>query len=67
MKSCKRAIHKIASKYVGNSKGTVILGCTELSLMMRNSRIRKIDTIDVLVDATIRKLCGGAICRKYAC
>jgi len=44
---------KICQKYLNSGSNTVILGCTELALMLCNEAFDKINTIDVLVDATI--------------
>jgi aspartate racemase len=67
VQSCRKKIHNLAGEYIRKSRGTVILGCTELSLILKNAQIQKIDTIDVLVDATIKKIYGGPKCEKYAC
>ncbi len=64
---CRKKMYNLARKYVRKSRGTVILGCTELSLILKNAQIQKIDTIDVLVEATIKNLDGGLKCEKYAC
>lgn len=48
-------IKEIAKSYSSRSD-TVIAGCTEISLMLQGSGIPCLDTMDVLVEATIRKL-----------
>jgi aspartate racemase len=48
-------VRKISNKYIKKGSETIILGCTELSLMLKKEKINKINTIDVLVDATIRR------------
>ena len=47
----------ICNKYLINSNTTtVILGCTEFGLMLSNGNFDKINTIDVLVNATVDKV-----------
>ncbi len=49
-------VKNICNKYVSYRKAeTVILGCTEVALMLENENFPKINTIDVLVDATINR------------
>jgi aspartate racemase len=49
-------VKKICNKYLGHGKAeTVILGCTEVALMLENETFPKVNTIDVLVDATINR------------
>lgn len=53
-----KQIHKvrmICKKYINQGAKTIILGCTELSLMLDNDDIDKINTIDVLVEATVKR------------
>ena len=33
----------------------IILGCTELSLMLENEKLPSIDTVDLLVNSTLEK------------
>ena len=49
-------VKKICDNYLNNGAKTVILGCTEFGVMLGNENIPKINTIDVLVDAVIKKL-----------
>jgi aspartate/glutamate racemase len=50
----KRNVEEIYQKYLKQSEGTIIIGCTELSLMLgEKSRKRTVDTFDVLVDSTV--------------
>ena len=48
-------VRSIAKRYYGRSDA-VAAGCTEISLMLQGSGISYLDTMDVLVEATIRKL-----------
>ena len=47
---------EIASKYIDLGAETTILGCTEISLMLGDLLTRKIDTMDILSEATINKI-----------
>ena len=47
---------KICDKYLKLGAETVILGCTEFAVMLKDQSIPKINTIDILVNATIKKL-----------
>lgn len=49
-------VKKICNKYLKKGAETIILGCTEFAVMLNKENIPKIDTIDVLVEATINKL-----------
>ena len=46
----------IAEKYSNKGAQKIILGCTELSLMLEDSALPTIDTIDILVAAVISKI-----------
>ncbi len=46
----------LADKYIKNGTEIIILGCTEISLMLANSKVPKIDTMDILVKATIKQM-----------
>ena len=46
---------KICKKYINNRAEIVILGCTEFAVMLAKENFPKINTLDVLVDATMRK------------
>lgn len=48
-------VKKICEKYLSKGAGTVILGCTELAVMLGEENLPKINTIDILVEATTRK------------
>jgi aspartate/glutamate racemase len=49
-----RRVSAVANKYVDIGVETVILGCTEISLMLQGTDIRKIDTMDILSDAALK-------------
>ncbi|HIH49017.1 TPA: aspartate/glutamate racemase family protein [Candidatus Woesearchaeota archaeon] len=49
------AVRAICEKYLGRGADTIILGCTEFAAMLEDDHFSKISTIDVLVDATIRR------------
>ena len=46
-------VRNIVKKYVAQGAETVILACTEFAIMLGNEDFKKINTIDVLVEATI--------------
>lgn len=48
-------VREICQKYLGMKAETVILGCTEVAVMLDNEDFPKINTIDVLVEATMSK------------
>lgn len=50
-------VKKICEKY-SRKVDMVILGCTEFAVMLDEEKLPKINTIDVLVDATIEKILG---------
>jgi len=49
-----RNVKEICKKYL-KKVDVVILGCTEFAVMLRNEKFPKINTIDVLVNATLKK------------
>jgi aspartate racemase len=49
-------VKKLYEKYLSMGAEAVILGCTEFAVMLSEEEMPKINTIDVLVDATIRKI-----------
>ena len=51
-----KIVKKICQKYLNKGAKTVILGCTEFAVMLNKEKLPKINTIDVLVEATINKL-----------
>jgi len=48
-------VRMVCQKYVKKDSITIILGCTELALMLSNEGIQKINTLDVLVEATVKR------------
>ena len=48
-------VRKICEKYLKEGVGTIILGCTEFAVMLSEENLPTVNTIDVLVEATIRK------------
>lgn len=48
-------VRRICEKYLNKGAKTVILGCTEFAVMLGEETLPTINTIDVLVEATIRK------------
>lgn len=51
-----KKVSKMCSAYLDGGKAeTVILGCTEFGLMLSDAPFDKINTIDVLIDATINR------------
>lgn len=47
-------VKKICEKYLSRGVETIILGCTEFAVMLGKENIPLINTIDVLVEATIQ-------------
>ena len=47
---------KIYEKYISDDVMYILLGCTEFAVMLENETIPKINTIDVLVNAVVKKL-----------
>lgn len=48
-------VRNIAKKYLSEGNKFIILGCTEIALMLKDEDIPKISTMDVLVESTIDK------------
>ncbi len=48
-------LEKIARKYCSHG-GTLLLACTEISLMLNGFRAKKIDTLDLMVNAVLKRL-----------
>jgi len=46
-------VEDIARRSLSKGAETVVLGCTEFAVMLKDADIPKIDTIDILVDGTI--------------
>ena len=54
----KLILEKISDRMIKEGAESIILGCTELPLIFKNSNIRTIDTIQVLTEALVRE-CNG--------
>lgn len=55
----KEQIYKVstlAKKYIDNGTEIIVLGCTEISLLLADSKVPKIDTTDILVQATVKQM-----------
>ncbi len=50
-----QTVKAICKKYLDEGSEAIVLGCTELAAMLANAKIAKIDTIDLLVEATIEE------------
>jgi len=57
-----RRMRTICEKYLNAGAETIILGCTEFAVMLGEENLPTINTIDVLVEATIRKFLPGQYC-----
>jgi len=51
-----KIVKNICQKYLNKGAETIILGCTEFAVMLNKEKIPKINTIDILVEATVNKL-----------
>jgi len=51
----KEKVEIIAQKYLSQGSQVVLLGCTEFAVMLEDTPIPKLNTIDVLVDYVIRR------------
>ena len=51
-----KKVTKICQKYLNEGVEVIILGCTEFAIMLDKAKFPKINTIDVLVEATINKI-----------
>ncbi len=51
-----QTVKNISEKYLKTGSQVIILGCTELSLMLRIIEMPKIDTIELLAEATANRL-----------
>ena len=52
----KKIVFDIAKKYIKKGAEVVLVGCTELSLMLKDKPINKIDTMDILINGIIDKI-----------
>lgn len=48
-------VTELAKKYLSGNSEVIILGCTEISLMLAESKIPRIDTLDILTVATVKQ------------
>lgn len=55
----RQGTEKLCRKYLAKGVRVVILGCTEFGVMLKERDIPSVNTIDVLVDATIRRIYGS--------
>jgi aspartate racemase len=51
-----KSVESIAKKYLEKGSEFIILACTEFGVMLENSNIPKISSIDILVESVIKKL-----------
>jgi len=51
-------VEHVAGKYLGAGAQAVVLGCTEVALMLSGRGLPAVDTMDVLVDATVDEFCA---------
>lgn len=49
-------VRKICSKYLDKKAETLILGCTEFAVMLKDENFSKINTIDILVESVISRI-----------
>ena len=54
----KRSLVDLANKYLDRGADTVVLGCTEVSLLLESEPLPKVDTYSVLLEAVIKKFCA---------
>ncbi len=47
---------KICDKYLNQGAETIILGCTEFAVMLKDESFPKVNTIDILADSAIKKI-----------
>jgi aspartate racemase len=52
----KEKVISICKRYQDKGVGTIISGCTELSLMLKDEKIEIIDTMNVLIDKVIEEI-----------
>ncbi len=52
---CIRQVRGLCQKYMMRGAETVIMGCTEFAVMLGKENISKINSIDILVDATEKR------------
>lgn len=52
-------VDEIAKRKINEGAELVVLGCTEISLMLEGSKIAKIDTLEILADAVLSRFYKG--------
>ena len=50
-----KKVRNICSEYLENGTQSVILGCTELAVMLQDENFSKIDPMDILIQTALRK------------
>lgn len=63
----KEIVRKICRKYMREGADAVIAACTEFALMLDDGDMEVTNSIDVLVESTIKKLKRDFICSEYHC
>jgi len=53
-------VRSVTRKYLENGPECVVAGCTEFALMLEGEDIPMLNTIDVLVDATVERFSSGS-------
>lgn len=51
-----KRLEEITKKHIQEGAELAILCCTEVSLMLKDSKLKKVDTMDILRDAVLRRL-----------
>ena len=51
-----KKIREICDKYLNKGAEAIIMGCTEIEILMKNENIRKINVMDILVDSVISRI-----------
>ena len=54
-----RITESIAKAYLGFGAEKIVLGCTEIAVMLKGSNLPAVNTIDILADAVVRRLDGN--------
>ena len=57
-------VRKICKKYLKKGAEKIILGCTEFAVMLSDEKFPKINTIDILIDATINLINLNRLLKK---
>ena len=52
----RKRIEKIVQKYVSSGAERVVLGCTEFAVMLKDTDLPIVNTIDILVDCVVRRI-----------